>query len=60
MLNNILNLEGAQQLSKGEQKLINGKGDSDILACRCPNGSVVVGHADNCATLINLLCELDS
>jgi hypothetical protein len=59
MLKNILNLEGAQELSKKEQKLINGKG-GDILACRCPNGTVVVGHADSCSTLINLLCELDS
>lgn len=60
MLKNILNLEGAQQLSRSEQKLINGKGGSDILACRCPNGSIVVGHADSCDTLVNLLCELDS
>lgn len=60
MLKNILNLEGAQKLSRNEQKSINGKGDGAILACRCPNGSVVVGHADNCSTLINLLCELDS
>ncbi|MEO8515838.1 MAG: hypothetical protein ABI426_03795 [Flavobacterium sp.] len=60
MLKNILNLEGVQKISRSEQKLINGKGDTDILACRCPNGAIVVGHADNCTTLINLLCELDS
>lgn len=59
MLKNILNLAGTQELSKSEQKLINGKG-GDILACLCPNGTVVVGHADNCSTLINILCELDS
>nr|WP_294939330.1 hypothetical protein [uncultured Flavobacterium sp.] len=59
MLKNILQFEGAKELSKSEQKSITGK-DGDILACRCPNGSLVVGHADNCTTLINLLCESEA
>lgn len=60
MLKNILNLEGVQEINKNEQKAIIGKGNFDILACRCPDGTIVVGHADNCGSLITILCELDS
>jgi soluble P-type ATPase len=61
MLKNILKLEGAQELSKKEQKEIKGQGFNDLLACRCPNtGVIVIGHGDNCNQLINILCELDS
>jgi hypothetical protein len=59
MLKNILKLEGAQQLSKSEQKAVKGKG-GELMACRCPNGTLVVGHADDCSSLINHFCELDS
>lgn len=58
MLKNILNL-GAQQLTRNEQKAIKGKG-GDLLACRCPDGTLVVGHADNCSTLVNQFCAQDS
>lgn len=59
MLKNILKLQGAKELSKSEQKSINGKG-GDLLACLCPDGQMVVGHADNCNQLINAFCALDS
>ena len=59
MLKNILKLQGAKQLNRTEQKNIQGKG-GELMACRCPNGVLVVGHADSCSTLINNLCEMDS
>jgi hypothetical protein len=59
MLKNILKLEGAVGLSKAEQKTIKGSG-GDLLACRCPDGSLVVGHADTCDQLVSQFCALDS
>ena len=59
MLKNILNLEGAEELTKSAQKEIKGSG-GDLIACHCPDGSLVVGHADNCQSLIDHFCALDS
>ncbi|TGD59656.1 hypothetical protein [Flavobacterium humi] len=59
MLKNILKLDGAKELSKNEQKSINGKG-GDLLACRCDNGQLVVGHADNCKQLTDAFCPQES
>lgn len=59
MLKNILKLEGAVELSRSAQKEIKGSGD-DLIACRCPDGSLVIGHADDCQSLINQFCALDS
>lgn len=59
MLKNILKLEGAQELSKATQKLIKGNG-GDLMACRCSDGSLVVGHADSCEQLVNQFCAQDS
>ncbi|MGH2665553.1 hypothetical protein [Flavobacterium sp.] len=60
MLKNILKLQGAKELSKNEQKAINGKGEGDLLACRCPDGQLVVAHGDNCAQVINAFCAQES
>lgn len=59
MLKNILQLDGAQELSKEMQKTVTGKG-GDLMACQCPDGSLVVGHANDCSYLINHFCLLDS
>lgn len=59
MLKNILKLQGAKELSKTEQKAINGKG-GDLLACRCDDGQLVVGHADNCKQLTDMFCAQES
>ena len=59
MLKNILKLDGAQELSKEMQKSVKGMG-GDIIACRCPDGSLVVGHGDDCSYLIDHFCLLDS
>jgi hypothetical protein len=45
MLKNILNLNGAQQLSKNEQKEVNGGIPRELLVCslQCgPSGGVVI------------------
>jgi len=57
MLKNILNLQGAQELNKNEQKLINGGGggDDDCISaigggCRCdfPNHCILVNPSSSC------------
>ena len=59
MLKNILELNGAQELSKEMQKSVTGKG-GDLMACLCPNGQVVVAHGDSCQVIVNQFCALDA
>lgn len=59
MLQNILKLEGAEEITKAAQKEIKGSG-GDLIACRCADGSLVVGHADNCKSLIEQFCSSES
>lgn len=59
MLKKILSLKGADALSKEAQKEIKGKGGY-ILACYCPDGTVVVAHADSCDAVIDHFCDLEA
>lgn len=59
MLKNILNLEGAEELTKSAQKEIKGKG-GDLLACLCPDGTRIITHGDSCDQVIAQFCALDS
>lgn len=58
MVNKILNLEGVTKLTTKQQKEIKGNG-GDLIACRCTDGSLVVGHAENCQLLIEQFCSSD-
>ena len=59
MLKEILKLEGVTEVSKLAQKSIIASG-TPLLACKCPDGSLVIGHGITCATVINQFCLLDS
>ncbi len=54
MLKNILNLEGAQQLSKNEQQLVIGGEDHSIVSTKChctgapPGNGVCCGQTPTC------------
>ncbi len=43
MLKNILKLEGAQQLSRNEQKNISGGAPAPAIVCYCLDGSLRLG-----------------
>lgn len=60
MLKNMLTLEGVTELSKTTQKEIKGQGDNDVLACHCPDGSLVIAHGDSCAVVISQFCAQDA
>jgi hypothetical protein len=59
MLKKMVQLEGVSELSKSAQKDIQGKGNG-LIACYCPDGTVVVTHDDSCAAVIDHYCLLDS
>lgn len=58
MLKDILKLSGAKELSQKAQKSIVG-GCDDLLACTCPDGTVVVAHGTTCKTVIDSFCLSD-
>ncbi|HKX85707.1 MAG TPA: hypothetical protein VJL37_03480 [Flavobacterium sp.] len=58
MLKNILQLDGAQELSNEMQKSITGQG-GELMACRCPDGSLVVAHGDYCEQIVSQFCGQD-
>lgn len=59
MLKKILSLKGADALSKEAQKEIKGQGGG-IIACYCPDGTLVVSHSDSCDDAINHFCALEA
>lgn len=59
MLNNILKLKGAEELTRTAQKEIKGSG-GELMACLCPSGQLVVAHGDSCREIVNQFCGLEA